>query len=550
MKRFKITLALLLVFGLISSLAVGCGSGGEKAVEQTTSTTASTAAPASGTTAPVEDPFKDPMEISIAMWDVEQGFPEGQQDAVYDLIKKKFNITIKPVNTTWDDYAQKIQVWAASSQLPDIFVIDAIQQPYYKTWVAEKLVRPLPDDLSNYPNIQKLLEPSDFQAYRDPGDGKFYNLPKPAYSEEFEVGCEKAIYYRKDWMEKVGITKVPETTDEFITLMKAFMQADPEGTGTVGLTAYDRSAFTNIMLSYVPGLTGGSNHWIKEDGKWTQSFLSKQALPGLKEMKRIYDAGCIDKDIAVIKGEEGLDKFCSGRAGALCYGGTPGFQVEITTRFDKNYPDKKYGDSVLMTHFWKAMDGVEYRNTMMRPWSEDYYNAKTVDDKKMDRILRLSDYLLSDEGLTLLRFGIEGTDYKKEGDKIVVTRKTDDKGAFLPIFDPKMYPSTQPFSYLVTWDQSFMFNDPSYDPSVAKMSNDLREWSKNATPVATDFRLDFLDFPSKNKVSYITSDEVVKIMMNKDVEKSYNDVVKGLYDNGLQQMIDDVNAAAVKAGIN
>ena len=341
MKRLKSLLALALVFVLMCSMAAACGTGDNTAQEQTTSAPAAdnTAGTTAGTT---EDQFKDPMEISIASWDIEQGFPEGQQDAVYDALKKKFNITIKPVNTTWDDYTQKIQVWAASSQLPDIFVIDAISQPYYKTWVAEKLVRPIPDDLSKYPNVEKMLAPDDFQAYRDLNDGKFYGLPKPTYNEEFELGVEKAIYYRKDWMEKLGITKAPENTDEFITLMKAFMQQNPEGKkDTIGLTAYDKSHFMNIMLSYMPGLCSGSNLWVKEDGKWTQSFLSKKTLPAIKELKRIYDAGCIDKDIAVIKGEEGLDKFASGRAGALCYGGTPGFQMEVMPRFDKNYPDKK-----------------------------------------------------------------------------------------------------------------------------------------------------------------------------------------------------------------
>ena len=176
---------------------------------------------------------------------------------------------------------------------------------------------------------------------------------------------------------------------------------------------------------------------------------------------------------------------------------------------------------------------------------------KTVDDKKMERILSLFDYLLSDEGLTMLRYGMEGKDYKREGDKIVVTRMKDDKGNFLPLKDPKLYPSTEPLMWLVTWDQSFMFTDTSYDPSILKMSSDIKDWAQNmAKPVETNFKIDFLDYPSRGKITLTTPDEVIKIMMSKDAEKAYNDVIKGLYDNGMQQVLDDVNAAAAKAGIN
>ena len=40
-----------------------------------------------------------------------------------------------------------------------------------------------------------------------------------------------------------------------------------------------------------------------------------------------------------------------------------------------------------------------------------------VDDKKLDRILRIYDWLLSPEAKDLYDYGIEGKDYTKEGDK-------------------------------------------------------------------------------------------------------------------------------------
>ena len=63
----------------------------------------------------------DPVEISIAYWDADSAFVG---DDVLSEIEDKLNIKITPVNITWDDYTQKIQLWASSGSLPDVFAGD------------------------------------------------------------------------------------------------------------------------------------------------------------------------------------------------------------------------------------------------------------------------------------------------------------------------------------------------------------------------------------------------------------------------------------------
>ena len=65
------------------------------------------------------------MEITIGSWDLDYDVDPNVTDPLYQSILDKFNISIKTMNTTWDDYIQKIQTWAAGgSTLPDLFSID------------------------------------------------------------------------------------------------------------------------------------------------------------------------------------------------------------------------------------------------------------------------------------------------------------------------------------------------------------------------------------------------------------------------------------------
>ena len=56
----------------------------------------------------------DPTTISIAYWDVEKALAGGESDAVLQKIQEDTNTVLTPVNITWDDYRQKIQLWPHS----------------------------------------------------------------------------------------------------------------------------------------------------------------------------------------------------------------------------------------------------------------------------------------------------------------------------------------------------------------------------------------------------------------------------------------------------
>ena len=556
MKNLKKVVVLLIVAAMIFSVLAGCGSqnGDTTTTSAPAATTAATTAAES--TAP-PDPLADPMEISLAMWDVGEAFSD-VPDAIKDIVYKKLNITVKPVNTTWDDYTQKIQVWAASDQLPDIFAIDAVATSNAKNWIDQGIIQALPDDLSQYPDLEKRMNSSGMEIYKYPVNdpkGKYYGIPRlQSFSAEGWAN-NVGVWLRKDWMANLGITKDPENMDEFITLMKAFVENDPDKNGkndTVGLTCFNADWLTWFFSAYEPGMLGGASNWIRDienPGKWIPAFMSKNTLEGLKALKKLYDAGGLDRDFAALKAEEGEDKFATNKAGAYSHDNSPETLRYIGAKYTKNYPGKKFEDVVtLLKPFKNVNDGQYYRYIAIPGWSETYINAK-VDAKKVDRIMRWFDFVISDEGYNLMHFGIEGTDWHKEGDQIIRTPKKDAAGDIIPI--STTYPILKS-GFLAEWSGTRQFTDPSVVPVLQKMSHDYFDWlMANAKPIPIDLRIPMFDLPDRDKTvsGKFFAEMTIQCIMSKDIEKTWNDIISTQMKNGYDKLIDETNAECARLGI-
>ncbi len=543
---FKI-IALLIALLLVSSSIIGCGNDKASSTSDSQASTTETT-PSEAST---EDPFKDHMEISVAMWDSSDDSVNPKTEPIYAAISEKLNLTIKMQPITWDDFETKIQMWAASGQLPDVFATGAYGSKNYSNWTKQNIVKAIPDDLSQYPNLDNYLKSDSFQAMKS-SDGKFYCIPRANYTNLQYGMMSDTILYRWDWAQQLGITKEPETYDEFVNMLKAFVDKDPEGKGTVGLTFKEpNTMISRLLMAYSPAATYGDNtdyKWIKEDGKYIPAYFSNNTVKGIKTIKNMFDMGVIDKDLAILKYKEGDSKFYSGRAGATLTNSIK------EAEFGKTYPDKNIDECVKIFKIWPSEDGNRYQFVDGASSSESYFSSK-VDDKKMDRIMRLYDYLLSEEGMAYYRYGIEGVDYKKDGDKI--TYLEDGKVVDKPSTDlEKKYASKKSIGNLVQWGSDFYW-DPTNSSAIVTprsfgMAMDYIDWGMKNMKIA-DYKLalTFLSTPAKDKFTLSINDDIIKILYkNTPVEQEWAEVVKGYEAKGLNDVIKEVNEEAAKLGIN
>ncbi|OBZ11390.1 extracellular solute-binding protein [Bacillus sp. FJAT-26390] len=543
MKRLKKAGVILACLSLFAGLLAACSSGNEKAAESPAANAANNT-----DTAADDNPYKDPMEISIAFWDVEAEVAKMDKDPIMQQILKKFNIKIKPVNTTWDDYAQKIQMWAASGQLPDVFAIDAVGTQYQRKWVSQGVVASLPD-LTKYPNLAAYFEAPDIKGLAV--DGKHYTIPRRMFPSVDWSALDRLVYYRWDLAQKAGITKEPETWDEFKAMLDAIVKADPEGKKITGLTASQVKMIGGLFWLYGNPVatsdgSGADFKWIKEDGKFIPAVFSKNALPAIQNMKDMYDHNLIDPDIALTSPDTAYDKFASGKAAAMIAGG--GFmnldQHIYTKRWANSNPNVNILDSVKVLKPLVGPDGERSHAIFKTYWSESYFSGK-IDPKKLDRILALYDYVLSPEGKALLTYGIEGVDYKVEGDKKVIL---DNRPRI------EKYPAIGFLKDLVAYEtaSNYDMNSPIIsNEEIRQEAVNYIDWIMNNTKIPDyDIRLTYMSTPAKDKFTVFDHDDLLNIMLSKDsAEQSWKKVVDGYKAKGLDKMIEEVNAKAKEEGI-
>jgi len=539
MKRTKFWVLALLIT-LIAGIFSACGAGDTVGNDTTTPAVSSGQSDTPAAEPAASDPFKDPMEISIAFWQIGDYFPQGIEDKAYDQIKNDLNITVKPVIVTWSDYGEKYKIWAATNELPDVMAHDGLGMKDTWKWQSQGVIRAFPVDMSPYPELKKFFDDERADVfYRD---GKYWAVPRYQFADE-KYQYSNVILMHKGIYDSLGLAKAPETMDELAAMLKSVKEKYPD---KVPLTTHSVGKMFSLMDNYNPY----SEAWILENGKWIPGFFSEKTVEGLKAMKPLWDEGLLDRDFAINKNTfNGRDKFINGTAAAIIYTIFPGhWATTYAVDWNKKYPGTKLEDMIVVLNPPKNPDGNYYMGKNLF-WSETYIGAN-VDDKKMDRICRLFDYLLSEKGTNLRRYGIEGIDYVKNGNKIEITREKNENGVFNNL--QEIYKSEGLWQSLVTWDEDFPFVDPSVDPSLQKLANDWLDWKQQneKTPPNYNVMINTISTPLKDKFAYnINSDDLVRLLLSDDLEAEWKAMMGKYEKEGLSQMVDEVNNAAKEVGL-
>jgi len=542
MKKFMKISTVMVSLTMLAGIISACGSDNNGNTSNNAGSNASTAVDS-------DNPYAKHLDISIAMWDIDATLAAAENDAIYQSILDKFNISIKPVNTTWDDYTQKIQMWAASGQLPDIFAIDAIGTQYQRKWIEQDVVAALPTDLSAYPNLEEYFSAPDIQGLAV--DGVQYTIPRRMFPSVDWSALDRVVAYRWDLAQAAGITKEPETWEEFNALLEAIVKNDPENKNITGITSSTVKMIGGLFWTYGNAIatsdgSGVDFKWIKEDGQFVPAVFSKKALPAVENMKAMYDNGLIDPDIALTSPDNAYDKFASGKAAAIIVGnGFVGVNNNLyEKRWVQSYPDKEFVDNVKFLNPLIGPDGERTHAVFKTYWSESYFNGG-ISDEKLQRILALYDYILSDEGKTLLTYGIEGEDYKVEGDQKVALNDE-------PLY--AKYPVVAFLKDLVAYETADTYNmdNPNIlDEKLRKVGIDfINNVLENSTVPEYDIRLTYMSTPTKDSFTVFDHDDLVKIIhSNKPAAETWNEIVEGYKAKGLDKMIQEVNEQAKAEGI-
>jgi putative aldouronate transport system substrate-binding protein len=536
-------IALLLIVVLVAACSNNNGNTGAGTVSSNEGNTSQPSASESDT--PAALPNAEKLELSFATWHIQEGFddPGAKDDTTFNQLTEKFNVSIKPVQVTWDDWTDKYKIWASSNQLPDMFVNALVTDNpgLYVTWAKQGIIKPLPDDLSKYPNLAKIMELPSVQPLKV--DGKYYMIPRLTYDNSDDWVLDRPIRYRKDWAAEAGYTSDPKSFDEFVAMTKAVLANHPNA---VGLAVNNNLTLLTHFLGSYPEMTNIKS-WVKEDGKWIPAYASENVYKGVQELRTLHEAGILDKDFAIQKVGDGPNKFINGQAFAV-YGG--GMSLDLLNQFEK--AAGVTADNIGFMQMWPAADGKRYTFAETPYWSETFFR-NDLDDVKFDRALQLVDYMASEEFAVLSKNGIEGTDYKMENGKAVSLLTEDESLA-------KKYPIIGAMSYLGAWNQGFIYSGKqtvNANPVMAAYEqlqiDTFHKFKAEGTPIPINFDVLLLSTEAKDKIGGLSNtamDDLYKVILGKeDAVKMWQDFIKSYDAKGLQEAITEVNAKVEELGI-
>lgn len=495
--------------------------------------------------------FDNHLTISIGFWEIQDMVNNIHSDAVLTYIENMFNITIEPISVNWPDYEERYKILSATRSLPDVFAnvtissSDNNDSASLDNLILSNSIRSLPKNLSNYPNVEELLMKC---GNVKSSDGNYYIIPRLSFQEPILESTDAAMLVRKDWMQNLGLSE-PKSLSEFIDLVCAFANNDPDGNGlddTIGYNVNNRIALGKwVMLGIAPECNVYS--WIEtKDGDYIPSYLTKDFIKVITVYRNLYESGGLDPDFYTKKSTDAVNDFVSGKLGALEFKSSPSSVMKLEAQW-KLYQDIPFEDCVDVLHIFPADDGNSYCNSSNIFWSETLFSSN-IDDEKIERVLYLYNYLLSVEGTNLVKYGIEGVDYEKINGEYKSLLDTD--GTSLLTVLHKKYPSLLLFANIASWGGIWddfddnELNDLRYGEYAMELARKDLLWNVDNT-IQIDRPYDFLLMP-KESTEYFNTETVINdftrvIIGTEDPLIMWDSIVSGYFKNGLETYISRQN---------
>lgn len=135
-------------------------------------------------------------------------------------------------------------------------------------------------------------------------------------------GC--ITYVKKAWLDNCGL-EAPETYEEYLNMLKAFTEGDPDNNGvdgdTYGVAAAGIVGTENPYINYLPEFYQDAfpSFVQGDDGVWYDGFTEDNFKDALTRLREAYAAGYIDKETLTNGTNDCRNKFYEDKFGVFTY---------------------------------------------------------------------------------------------------------------------------------------------------------------------------------------------------------------------------------------
>jgi multiple sugar transport system substrate-binding protein len=195
-----------------------------------------------------------------------------------------------------DADAQRQQMVQNAQNQSDAFSILNMDVVWTSEFAANQWIVQLPED--KFPDLNKLIPATvETAKYRD----KLYAVPITS-----DGGL---LYYRKDLLAQAGVP-VPKTWDEMLAACQTVRSKVPAAKG-MGCYAGQFEKYEGLTVNFSEAINSAGGEIVGKDGK--PNVDTPQALAGLEELTKGFQAGVIPQAAITYKEEEGRRAFQEGK---------------------------------------------------------------------------------------------------------------------------------------------------------------------------------------------------------------------------------------------
>lgn len=317
--------------------------------------------------------------------------------AVFKKAAELTNVSLKgTITKNVTDAKEAFNLMMASRDVADIV---ASNKANFDKFGLEGAFVPLNDLIDEHaPNIKSFFEAHpDVRKNATASDGNIYFIP---FTPDGEAAT--GWFVRQDWLDKLGLKK-PATVDEYYQTLKAFKERDPNGNGKADEIPYFHGATTFGIYFLLSLWDSGTDFSIKDD-KVIFGPLEQEYKTGMANLAQWYKEGLIDQEIFT-RGGSARETLLGDNVGGSThdwFGSTAGYNKTLQATI----PDFKFHPIAPPASASGAVAEYDFRATVgNNGW------AISSDNKYPVETIKYFDYFFTEEGRTLMNFGVEGETY-------------------------------------------------------------------------------------------------------------------------------------------
>ena len=460
-------------------------------------------------------------------------------DRVSEIIKEKTGVTIHFTSPVTDD-GQKLSTLISGNKLPDLVSVQC-WYPQCSQLALQGYVYPLDALIEKWAPSMKAREQEDIWNYFKMANGYCYGIPNFAYSTKYIPNDEQmepngCLLVRKDWYEEVTKAGIDMTTPNGFIAGCEHVKANHAGSIPFQIGPFTTDGNTSIdwLMQYF------ACSFEDSDGNYVERRYSDNYKDMLKFLNECYKKNLIKAENLTDKAAAIKTNISRGNVFASIV--TP---QDYQTAFQNCYADGiEYVPLVL--HNYNGDDPV------LQDISGNGYLLTMVSNNcsRPDKVIKLLDFLYSEEGQRLVAFGVEGETYEWTDNTHTAIRWTDrylsginNKGSADAAWvgDYGLYSMTLLMNLAYINKLKPLNGMSDSDMYIYNLKRPMMPYSYNYKPVFLKHDTsdeDYSDISTKNTtITTKWTEYLAKIISASDYLSTYENAVKYVKKRGLDDVV-------------